>query len=49
MYLKMELFIIRGNPASGSNGIDISGILSSGDNAFFAFTNYRGSAQVLVM
>ena len=36
-------FYNSGNPASGSNGIDISGILSSGDHAFFAFTNYRGS------
>ena len=36
-------FYNSGNPASGSNGIDISGILSSGDTAFFAFTNYRGS------
>ena len=40
---KDGVFYNSGNPASGSNGIDISGILSSGDYAFFAFTNYRGS------
>ena len=36
-------FYNSANPSSGTGGIDISGILSSGDHAFFAFTNYRGS------
>ena len=43
MYLKMELFIIhQTSGSSGTNGIDISGILSSGDNAI-DYINYRGS------
>ena len=49
MYLKMEHFYNSGNPASGSNGIDISGILSSGDNIFCLVSNAEVQAQVLVM
>jgi len=42
---KNGTFYNSGNPASGSNGIDISGILSSGDYAFFGHSCYGGSGS----
>jgi hypothetical protein len=40
---KNGTFFNSANPASGSGGIDISGILSSGDIAFFAHSCYGGT------
>jgi len=40
---KNGTFFNSANPASGTGGIDISGILSSGDIAFFAHSCYGGT------